>query len=668
MADLKKYLKLPKKNYKQGDLPDTKEGWSDYIEDLHDHGLVMRKKHEFQWTINLAYYLGYQHLLFNPRTGLLELPREMEQPLIINRIGSFIDSRQAKLTKNRPQTRVIPDTNDVPDTRAAKYSDDVLTHLWRKLEMETEYDKLNMLMLIMGNAFMVNIWDPLAGEHVEVNKTNSDNELFLDEEGLVEKEKIFMGEISSRHKSCFAVIPGNENITNMKDQPWMMMREHRAVSECEDVWPHLRGKLQKMGDDDSLRTEYEKIANRLASPLFTSTGTVHSQKSDSLNSEVLCKYFWMRPNAQYEKGLFIVKVGKEIAYIGSFPNDYGDNIYPIVRFTEKEDGLHFWSQATLEKLIPVQRAFNILREQKLKNAVTMGNAKWLLAKGSGVSEEAINDEEAEIIEYNSALPEPHPAQIAPLPNYLAELAQNLIIDFRDVGGQRESSVSPPPNLTAAVALQVSAEQSDEIIGPILRRMARSMSTVATQQLLLVSQEWIEARKIKVIGLDGRMGAQWLSAADLRNQTDVHIEIESMFPDFRGAKLERLFNLWDRRIIDDPAKMMKALRFGNFDMLYEDVEKAEETVFLDIQMMKKGKEPQIFQAQNHVLYMKELSKFMGTPEFLRLIPERKQLFNAVLQAHTQLFMASLPNQGQAMPQTNQAAVGTPAGPQVPVGAG
>ncbi len=68
----------------------------------------------------------------------------------------------------------------------------------------------------------------------------------------------------------------------------------------------------------------------------------------------------------------------------------------------------------------------------------------------------------------------------------------------------------------------------------------------------------------------------------------------------------------------------------------------------------------------MLYVTEMSKWMQSPEFLRLIPERKELAIAVVQAHLKQLMGSLPGGGAATAQQNQAAVGTPTGPAIPSG--
>ena len=658
-------LTVPKKNYRKGDLPTTKDEWVAYIRKCHDYGLTSRKRYEFQWVINMAYVLGYQHLVWNQRTSNLEIPKDVQIPITINRIASFIESRHAKLIKNKPVARVIPNTLDEEDRRAAKYSDQLLMHLWRTIGMYTERDRVTMMMLIFGDAFIKSLWDPMGGDSITQDKVSEDNDLILEDDGSVAEEDIFLGEVSAKALSPFCIIPANDAVPDVKDQPYMLERAHLSVSYLEECYPHLIGLIKK-GNTDSDMTAHEKIVQRLSSPMFALVGGSSPKEMDSLNSQALAISFMMKPNYQYEKGVAAVVIGDKLAMIDALPNNYGRNIYPYVKFSEKSMGLHFWNQSTVERVIPIQKAYNRLKQQKVKNAALMANIKWLVAKGSGLQEDSLNDEEGEVIEFNSTVPAPKPAEIAPLPEYVNVLANELVVDFRDVSGQRESSISPSPNVTAGVAMSTAAELQDEIIGPVVTRLAESLSLVGEGHLNIANEEYNEPRKIKIFGEGNSIGIQWLQASDLRHHTDVHIEIESLYPEFRGAKRQTLFDLWDRKIVQDPEKVLKAFRYGDWDTLMEQDDKVEEAVFLEIARIKKGKEPEITPFQNQMLYVKRLTDWIQTPEFQRLIPERKQLAIQVLQARMGMIVQQMPGGGEPMGATDQASVNTPFGATRPAG--
>jgi hypothetical protein len=658
-------LKLPKKAYK-GPYPTTKDEWVKFIKKCHDESLESRKKHELQWAVNLAYYKGFQGLMYDRATGFLQTLRNDTPDIIINRIAAFIDGRHAKITKNRPAARVLPNTNDRADLRAAKWSDQALMHLWRKIDMESQYDRGLKQMLITGNNFMETMWDGNGGDAIENEVYEAGGILSIDDDGEIEKEKIFLGEISSKPVSSFGILPCDESILDVKDQPYISKRQWLPIPYLETIYPHLRGEISNSGDSD--KTEYEKMVERLGFPQTTSYGRQPNDRKEKMNGQALVITYMMKPNYQYEQGVAAVTInGKQLAMIDQMPNDFGDNVYPWVHFYENEDGFSFWRQSTIERLIPVQRAINTIKQKKVRNATLMANGKWLLAKGSQVSEEALTDEEGEVIEWNPSVPAPQQAVIAPLPNYMTQLDDELKTDLRDVGGQRETTFNPSPNLTAGVAMQVQAELTDEILGPVIKRIGRAMEKVANQQLLLMDQEYIEPRKIKIFGDEGQTGVEDMTNADLRHHTDVHIEIESLFPEFRGAKRQTLMDLWDRRVIQDPEKLLRAYRSGNYDHLLDDMDKLDDSVAVDIAAIKNGKQPQFHPFQNHSKYVQVLMDWINTPEFLRLIPERKQLALAVLQQHLQFVMGSMPAGGEPVEGQNQAAVNTPFGAAKPVGA-
>ena len=299
--------KIPRKDFK-GDLPKNEDGWIKYVNDLHDQGINVRQKYELSWTLNHAYAKGYQDIVFNYKTGRIEVPKTMARPLTVNKIGSFLDARLSKLTKQRPIPRVIPSTGDNEDVNAAKYSDHVLMHLWRKTEIEAEYESYIMMGLTYGTSFMRVLWNPFGGDYFK-RATGRDEEILEIQDGAIKEEKIFLGEVSTKAISPFSLIPANENIREIKDQPWIMERTFHSVSDLEKFYPHLRGKLLGKAKNRTERTDYEGVIARLGSPVSSAIGSAIFNVHDSINDEVLCKKLWIKPSSQYENGLVVIVVG-----------------------------------------------------------------------------------------------------------------------------------------------------------------------------------------------------------------------------------------------------------------------------------------------------------------------------------------------------------------------
>ena len=263
--------------------------------------------------------------------------------------------------------------------------------------MEEEWETCILYGLICGPSFMRTLWDPNLGDVIEVERTNKEGEIFIDGDGNIVKDKILLGEASSRAISAFNLIPGDELCSKMKDQPWIMERQWLSIKEAEKIFPHLKGQITETTDQ---KTDYECIMERLTTPMTSGLNQKVLKKNDALNQEVLLKTMWMKPNNEYDNGVVIAVLGDHLAMIDDYPNNVGSNMYPYAKFDERNDGFHFWGQSTIERLVPIQKAYNKLRQKKLKNIILMGNGKYLLPKGSQVQEDALTDEAGEVIEYN----------------------------------------------------------------------------------------------------------------------------------------------------------------------------------------------------------------------------------------------------------------------------
>jgi hypothetical protein len=182
--------------------------------------------------------------------------------------------------------------------------------------------------------------------------------------------------------------------------------------------------------------------------------------------------------------------------------------------------------------------------------------------------------------------------------------------------------------------------------------------------LLANQFYTDERSIKVLGPStGVVDILRINNLDLMNQTDVTLQLESSLGTTKAAARQQLIDLWDRRIVTDPNLFMKAYSVGDLDLVIRQEDPAEAVVIEQIEAIKQGANPVVTQFDNHMLHMKMLTKFMQTPEFTRMPPDRQQLATATLQQHIAFMGQAAGMQG---PQQNQAAVGTPFGQQVTEG--
>jgi hypothetical protein len=655
---------------KKHSFPKTDKEWVNFICSLHDEAIKERRPLEFQWATNIAYYKGFQHLRFNPVAQSLSRDLENED-YIINRISSFVETRLAKLTQSKPILGVLPDKPDMDTKMAAEISERLLKHNWKTQRKDEKLRTLLLLMLFCGSAFKKIIWNPESGEPIYSDQNEQGEVVFDENTGRQKMHKVFQGEIENHVKSAFSILasPGSRGI---EDALWIMDRSLMTVQEIVEKYGEDNIDMEKLLESKPDLTHYEKFVQSLGSPAFSGFIGFLSNRmlsGDKIKDHEFClvKEFWMKPNYVYPEGVLATVIGSQLVQFEDWP--YECKEYPFVKYDEHEDPYSFYGQSTITRLIPIQRHYNRARTQIAKNADLMANVKWKVQKGHGMADDALTDEEGEVVEYNPNVTGPEQMGVAPLPNYVIENQNQDIVDFRDVGGEKEASQLPFPNITAGVALETASELANIPIIPVIRSLENSMVKEGRLELLLANEFYNDPRTLKIVGENNQVRIMKFKNEDLKYQTDVTIQMESGLGQSKAAQRQSLLDLFDRRAITDVKAFLKAYATGSIDILLKEDNYAENIAVQDIEDIKNGKMPQVLPTDNHIVHMQILTKFIQTPEFRRMPPDRQQLVMALLQQHSQFMGVQIAGMEQPQQeQVNPAAVGTPFGAQVTEGLG
>jgi hypothetical protein len=653
---------------KKHDFPKSKSEWAEWICQLHDEALEDRRPQEFQWAVNFSYYMGQQNLHFSPLTGTLHRDFEQEE-LIINRVAPYVEVRISKLTRSKPILAVTPDSNGRDVVNGSKMSEKLLKHLWKTQDMDPKLRTFCFYLIVMGTAFFKDIWNPGIGDKIKVGEDDEEQEddgfLNIEDPDIPtpqapEPKEVFQGDIETFVKSPFAVLaaPGS---TNEENAIWMMDRSHMTLREVAQLYPNIDPKEIETGPE---LTQYESFVNRLQSPIYANLSGfgnrgIERKSARRENDLVLVKEFWMKPNEIYPDGVVATVIGKKLVSFSTFPNGFKE--YPFTRAVEKENPFNFYGQSSVTRVVPLQRRYNQARSQISKNASLFAGVKWSAPKGHGMHEDALTDEAGEIVEYNPNLPRPEQMGVAPMPNYVMESQLQDLKDIRDITGEIEAGDIPgTPQVTAGIALDTAQEIADIIVIPISRNVEQALIKLGRNWLINANENYLDPRRIKIIGEDNQVFVEEMVAADLRNQTDVTIQIESFLGSSKAAQQQKLLDMWDRRIINDPDSWLRAFVSGDISVITKSMQQYDAVIAEDIEAVKNGKQPVIQPFDNHVAFVKAFSEFIQTPEFRRMPPDRQQLAMVTLNQHLEMIQ---PRQEE---DTNPAAVNTPFGSQVTEG--
>lgn len=647
---------------KNHDFPKDKRAWAALINTQHSTALLEREHLELLWARNLAYFYGYQHLLYDTRARTLELDHEStDRDYIINRVAPFVEKRQAKLTRSKPTLGVLPDDNSPTKVEAAKVSQHLLRYLWKVLEKDDKLDDAILYSVLMGSAFIKCCWDPEGGIPVMDDQDEKGNVVFDENTGQQKQIPRYLGEITEEVLNPFEIVVST-GVRKIQDAEWVIQRTHMTLQELKDKYKDFDPRM--INANEMSLTRYERFIYNLGVPRIGgfSSAWDRSGKVIKENELILVKEYWQKPNKVYPKGILATVIGNQLVQFEEWPYDHME--FPFVKIDEHKNPMGFYGVSTVTRLVPLQRHYNEVRTQIANNAQSMANIKWHAFKGSGLIDGALDDLDAEIVETNPNLPPPTQLGVAPLPGHIIQSQNQDIEDFRDISGEVAVTDSPYVGLTAGVAIETMSEIADIGLGPTIKNIERALIRLGRQELMIANQLYTDERVIKVFGpATGDFDIIRFKSTDLLNQTDVSLQLESALGFTKSAARQQLIDMWDRRIIQDPQMFMKAFSVGDLDLITKADAPAEAVVIEQIEQIKQGQNPVVTPFDNHVLHVKMLTNFIQTPEFQRIPPDRQQLATVALQQHLQ-FLGQAAQAAQ--PQQNQAAVGTPFGQQVTEG--
>src|SRR3954467_8149674 len=101
------------------------------LNDLFDAGRQIRRRFEPDAYLNTAFYLGRQWTRWDG-TQIFGVPEDATEQTTDNRIGPFIRTEIARMTKTQPQWVAVPRTQSDQDQAATKYAVMALDDAWKR--------------------------------------------------------------------------------------------------------------------------------------------------------------------------------------------------------------------------------------------------------------------------------------------------------------------------------------------------------------------------------------------------------------------------------------------------------------------------------------------------------------------------------------------------------
>ncbi len=633
LSDITKGLFGPKKATEEGHLeeindasdqaPDEKK-LVEYIKSKIDsvRQTNSRIAIEGMYMCNVAYLLGFDGVYYDTtyrQFRNVDPKRKLSRNRYkVNKILPTIQNRLARLTQNPPKYDVRPNSNSTEDKDAARLGLEVLANVFEKQRFTEKRQDALMMAMQGGHAYIQCVWDPNQGEPMVDPQTGE----FEGYEGDVKFEVL----------NCLEVFP-DPLAKNIDEAQWLIKAKTRKLEYYRSRYPE-RGHLVKEEDTWLLSATYDMKTNSL-----TSVGIVGAQTHDQMKNSAIEIVYYEKRSKDHPNGRRIVCANGILLEDGELPCGEFD----IVKLDDMIIGGRYNSEAIITHLRPVQDQYNINRTKMADWIRKMLAGKYLVPKGSGLGQEALNNDSGEVVQYN-VVPNAPPPTVMPVPQippyaYKENDTLNAEIDF--VAGINEVSRRELPSASIpAQGMAFLQEQDQTRIGVQTSRNESAYARLGRITLKYIQKNYIMPRMLKVAGEGLSYAVKDFVGSDLRGNHDVIVIPGSTAPQSKVLRNQEILSRYQMGLLGNPqdpkviAKVLKMTEYGDVNEIWKKQSLDEAQVRrvikaieeMDLVVLKAD----MNEFDNHLLHLEIMNEYRLEDKFRTLSDQQRSIFFYVME--------------------------------------
>ena len=572
-----------------------------------------RKNFEAQWKLNTNFLMGNQYCeIRNKEVEQSVKQYGWENREVFNHIAPLLEVRLSKLTRIKPQMTVIPQSSELSDIETAKLSKSILSGVGHKLDLSSLISEAVNWSECCGTSFYKVIWQNNYGKVLGKNEKG---------------ENVYDGDLKVVVCSPYEIYPYDNSINKLNDNPSIIHAKAYPISEIKSTWNV---------DVEADNVEVFSLAN------IGSRGIGVSNEIKKDYAIVIEKY--ELPTSQNENGKLTIVAGNKLLYEGELPyinGEEGKRGYPFIKQTVNDIPGCFWGISVIERCIPIQRAYNAVKNRKYEymNRLSMG---VLTVEDGSVDTDMLEEdglEPGKVLIYRQGSNPPKYMANASLPNEFSYEEERLLNEFMVISGVSDlmrNSQSSVSNMSGT-ALSLLIEQDDNRIAATVENLKNCVKELGKHILRLYKQFAILPRCTLKVNENGSVEKFYFSASDICSD-DIAFETESEMTQSLSQKRSNIFELINAGLLRDEngnmsnsmrLKVLQLLGFGVWDNSHDlgDLHitraRKENVDFI------KGKEVEVKEIDDHILHEKEHIAFMLSAENEKVMKDEK-LYNKIMQ--------------------------------------
>lgn len=508
---------------------------------------------ELNWQLNMNFLAGNQYCsVAGDKVVEEESAFEWQEKQVFNHIAPVYETRLAKLSRVRPKMTVRPFSDEDKDVNSAKLSKKILESCSEKLSINEIIDRGTMWSEVCGTVFYKILWDKEKGV-----KIKSDDKIYT------------CGDVSVSVVPPFEIYPDNSVCSNLNECKSIIHAKAYSSAEVKEIWG-----VEVAGEELKVFS--------LDGGVFAGEGynkTVPAVTEQVKKDAVLVIERYTKPTKQNPHGELAVVAGNTLVYYGPLPyknGTDGERDFPFVRQVSILWAGCFWGVSIIERLIPLQRAYNAVkcRKHEFLNRISMG----VLAVEDGSIDTDLLDGEwltpGKVIVYRQGASLPKLLSSGNVPNDFNLEEQRLLSEFLQVSGVSEfmRNSRTQTGLTSGVALQLLIEQDDTRLAVSAEQIRGAIKTMGQHILRLYKQFASTARLEKVVGANGSIEVFYFRGSDISSD-DVVFETENDLNETPASRKSMVMDLLNAGLLSDETgrvsptnkvKILEMMGFGNWE--------------------------------------------------------------------------------------------------------
>lgn len=511
-----------------------------------------RRSLEQQWNLNLNYLTGNQYCEISPTGDVLEEESYYywQNRNVYNHIAPIVETRLAKLSRVRPDMSVRAAGSEDSDLKAAKIASDILKATAGRLDLDSIISKATLWSETLGTSFYKVMWNGDKGKPV----------------GELEGSKIKEGDVDVIAVSPFEIFPDSLFKEEMTDLKSIIHARAMDVNDIESIY--------------GVKVEGKDIDVFSLSPVVKGvTGKQSKITNGIIHKAELVIERYEKPCKEYPSGRVVTVAGDKILNVCELPylNGVDDTReFPFIKQTSIKQAGMFFGASIIERIIPLQRAYNAVKNRKHEflNRISMGVIA--VEDGSIDTDDLTEDglSPGKVIVYRQGANPPQMMATGSVPLDFSYEEERLENEFITISGVSEISRNSkvPVSTTSGVALQLLIEQDETRLSETAENIRLAIKIMAKQIIRLFKQFARNTRIMKIAGEGRKAEIFYYNSSDL-NSDDVVFDTENELNSTPAQKKNSVFELLSSGILTDKdgrlsartkAKILDMLGYGSFE--------------------------------------------------------------------------------------------------------